>query len=429
MVETWFKAVSLQKWDAREKKIYLVAPNQFVQDWLNTHYVPIFQRHLSRLLNVDAVAISFSTQNTPTPDAQASVPAVNKTTLARKADVKAHQGINASYRFDTFVVGPSNELAYAAAQAVTHRPGQVYNPLFIYGGAGLGKTHLLHAIGNEIRASNKRVSLIYQTADRFVNEFIYAIRFDKIHLFQAKYKDVDVLLIDDIQFIAHKDQTQEAFFHIFNSLYDAHKQLVFSSDTYPQNLNGIAERLRSRLESGLVTDIHAPSVETKVAILKKKADLHRVTLTDDVAFFLASRVVSSVRALEGSLIHIIAVASLTGQSISLELAQKVLVRTHKQERADVHMEHIAQCVAQFYGLTMTDLRSEGRLKHISCARQVCMYLMKQMTDKSLQEIGLFLGRRDHSTVLHAISRVKEQLKKVSFAAQVSSIEERIMQAS
>jgi chromosomal replication initiator protein len=238
---------------------------------------------------------------------------------------------------------------------------------------------------------------LYQPADRFVNEFINAIRFDKAHQFQAKYRDVDVLLIDDVQFIANKDQTQEAFFHIFNTLYDAHKQIVFSSDTYPQNLNGIAERLRSRLEWGLVADIQLPNLETKMEILKKKAIFHGVSLQDDVAHFLASRVVANVRALEGSLVHVMAVASLTKQPVTVDLAKKILVRSnHGVAPGSLDFDRIVKHVCDHYSLTITDLRSHNRAKELSLARQVAMYLMKKMTNKSLHEIGFFLGRKDHS---------------------------------
>ncbi len=450
MVETWLKAVSLQRWDARERVVYLTTPNTFVKDWLRINYNPLFEQHLSRLLSVDTIKIIFTdAQATPeqpkddqseeklndeklndivyTP-AKLAPRSPEKTGLSRRVEGRSLGHINSNYKFDTFVVGPSNHLAYNAAYAVTQKPGSIYNPLFMYGGSGLGKTHLLHAIGNEVKAKNKRATILYQTADRFVNEFINAIRFDKAHQFQAKYKDVDLLLIDDVQFIANKDQTQEAFFHIFNTLYDAHKQIVFSSDTYPQNLNGIAERLRSRLEWGLVADIQLPNLETKMEILKKKAALNAFELNDEVAHFLASRIVANVRALEGSLVHVMAVASLTKQPITVELAKKILVRSnHGVSQGALDLDSIVKHVCDHYSLSITDLRSNNRAKELSLARQVAMYLMKKMTNKSLHEIGFFLGRKDHSTVIHAIDKVQMVIKtSPDFSAQLVRLEEKIL---
>lgn len=445
MVETWLKAVSLQRWDARTKTVHLAAPNSFVKEWLRINYASLFEHHLCRLLNVDQVKIVFSETSAvekPPEDAELKSPDVSemvytpaklvpraqeKTGVSRRVEGRTLGHINTNYKFETFVVGASNHLAYNAAYAVTEKPGSMYNPLFMYGGSGLGKTHLLHAIGNEIKTKNKRAVILYQTADRFVNEFINAIRFDKVHQFQSKYKDVDVLLIDDVQFIANKDQTQEAFFHIFNTLYDAHKQIVFSSDTYPQNLNGIAERLRSRLEWGLVADIQLPDLATKMEILKKKAALNSFALQDDVAQFLASRVVANVRALEGSLVHIMAVASLTNQAVTVDLARKILARTNvSSSPAVLDLDHIVKHVCDHYALTVTDLRSNNRAKQLALARQVAMYLMKKMTGKSLNEIGFFLGRKDHSTVIHAIEKIQTIIKKSpDFSAHLVRLEEKI----
>lgn len=300
VVETWFKAVSLQRWDAVEKKVYLTTPNTFVREWIQKHYHGIFQLHLGRLLHIEQPNLIFidagkvetskalSTQiiNNGPKGAEENTKVMYKaayvvpmsgaaahTALVKTLSNKNYGHINRNYIFDTFVVGPSNSLAYAASHAITEKPGHLYNPMFIYGGSGLGKTHLLHAIGNGIKKINQNAVVLYQTADRFVSEFINAIRFERVHKFQKKYQSVDVLLVDDIQFISNKEQTQEAFFHIFNLLYEAHKQIVFSSDTYPQNIGGIAERLRSRLAWGLVTDICLPSLETKIAILKKKRQI------------------------------------------------------------------------------------------------------------------------------------------------------------
>jgi chromosomal replication initiator protein len=430
VVETWFKAVSLRSWDSQEHIVYLEAPNQFVRDWIKNNYIPLIQRILQRLLNVESIRVQLVDgthtqqikQPMPVHDPEVIQPAVKtslsytesnqkSTAIAPHAVYRQWNGINTSYSFDTFIVGPSNSLAYAASQAVAEKPGQMYNPLFIYGESGLGKTHLLHAIGNEISRKDKKAKIVYQTTDRFVNEFIHAIRFDQMHKFQAKYKEIDVLLIDDVQFISNKEQTQEAFFHIFNALYEARKQIIFSSDTYPQNIEGIAERLRSRLAWGLVTDIYAPPLETKVAILKKKAETSTEPLPDDVAHFIASQVFSNIRELEGALVRVMAFASLTRQHVNLELAQKVLVGTGSTAKSrTVGFEHIVQLIQKNYSYSLNELCSKARNKDLSFARQVAMYLMKKSTDKSLRDIGEYLGNRDHSTVMYAVEKVEERCK-------------------
>lgn len=421
VVETWFKAVCLVTYDVRERVIYLRAPNVFVRDWILRNYLPIIQTNMGRLLNVEHPKILFVDQSSEVTvsepqkikaSAGTAVQVVPAAPLVGKEafDLVSldHRGLmNKTYSFDTFVVGPHNSLAYAAAHAVTENPGQLYNPLFIYGGSGLGKTHLLHSIGNGIRAKNKTAAIVYQSTDRFVSEFINAIRFNKMHKFQAKYKNVDALLIDDVQFISNKEQTQEAFFHIFNMLYESHKQIVLSSDTVPNNIKGLAERLRSRLAWGLVADIQQPSLETKIAIVKKKAELSNENIEEEVCQFIAARTVSNVRELEGALIRVVAFASLTKQPISLQLAKRVLVRVPEERVIHNDFDAVIQCINKYYSYKIDDLRSKSRSKEISLARQVAMFLMKKVTNKSLRDIGEFLGGRDHSTVMHAISRVEE----------------------
>ena len=424
VVQTWLKAVCLTRWDAFEKVVYLQAPNLFIKEWIKTNYNLLFQVHLSRLFNVDSLRIVFLdnehdvTKKLFNPE-QKIIPArtttdfdapVKKNSLAKRTVEKHKTVLNKNYFFDTFVVGPSNQLAYAAAHAVTEKIGKLYNPLFIYGGSGLGKTHLLHAIGNQIKSNNKKAEILYQTADHFVNEFINAIRFDKVHQFKDKYSEIDVLLIDDVQFISNKEQTQEAFFHIFNMLYEAHKQIVFSSDSDPSSINGLAERLRSRFEWGLVTDIQVPTTETKIAILKRKLDLQEHVIADDVIHFIASRIVSSVRELEGALIRITAFSALTNQPITIELAKKLLLRPQEVKEVVVDCATIVKRLQKYYSYTLNDLRSQARDKQLSFVRQLAMYLMKKYTNKSLQEIGQFLGRKDHTTVMHAIKKVSVSLE-------------------
>ncbi|NBV29850.1 chromosomal replication initiator protein DnaA, partial [bacterium] len=283
-------------------------------------------------------------------------------------------------------------------------------------------------IGNALQEREEKLVVLYQTADRFVNEFINSIRFNKYHQFQQKYRDLDVLLIDDIQFLSGKEQTQEAFFHIFNAFYDAHKQIVFSSDIFPRQIEGLAERLRSRLEWGLVTDIHKPPLETKIAILKKKAAIHGETLNDEIAEYVAHKADSNVRELEGSLIRILAYASLTKQPLSLELAQKVLAgQQAKKEEISIDFNKITHLVCKRYSYRLSDLRSTSRAKELSLVRQIAMYLMKKMTDKSLREIGIFLGRKDHSTVIHAFEKIEQTVKKDAlFGSTLKALEEDIL---
>jgi len=386
--------------------------------------------HLSRLLSVDQLkVIFFIGQEAPSvepdhtkQDFEIKQVVETKTNLVIPGKLpviigsglpiskKEYASLNPSYCFESFVVGPSNSLAHAAACAVADNPGYLYNPLFIYGSSGLGKTHLLHAIGNKIKLHNSAKIVIYQTADRFVNEFISAIRFNRMFAFREKYRSVDVLLIDDIQFIANKDQTQEAFFHIFNSLYDAHKQIIFSSDNYPKDLKGITERLRSRMESGLVTDIYVPMIETKIAILKKKAEQNKEILPDDVALFIANQANTNIRQLEGCLVRVIAFAHLTGQKITKSLAERVLGAMMDRDMSNLTLNKIAQITASNYSYTVDQLRSKERGRDLVFVRQLVMYLTKKLTDRSLREIGQFLNRKDHSTVLHAIHKIDLMIK-------------------
>ncbi len=446
VVETWFKAVSFHRWDAVNKCVYLEAPNAFVKNWIQNNYIDLIKVHLGRLLHVEKPEIIFvddtnkplsATEEITIHDTSGSlVPAqvkknntpqqVTKNALIKPSTTQGGSHVNSAYSFDTFVVGPTNSLAYAAAYAITEKPGSLYNPLFIYGGSGLGKTHLLHAIGNAIKERQPNAILLYQTADRFVNEFISAIRFDKIHKFQAKYHLVDVLLIDDIQFIANKEQTQEAFFHIFNTLYESHKQIVFTSDTMPHTMQGMAERLRSRLAWGLVTDIHVPHLETKIAILKKKAKLSQGDLCDEVAYFIAERVTSNIRELEGALVRVMAFASLTNQPVTLDLARKVL-RAEQKISAPVDFERIISILNRYYPHDLQALCSKDRNKNVAFTRHVAMFLMKKLTDKSLRDIGQFLGGRNHATVVHAINKVEAQRKNdVELQYRINTIESEIV---
>lgn len=446
VVETWIKAVSISRYDALERKVYLSAPNMFVKNWVETHYKQLFIKYLKRLLSVDDISIIFCIGSACSAELHVKqessskiVPAVavedsqkkQKYQLVKKMPSMHTNAtmskLNPSYTFDMFVVGENNSFAYASARAVTQKLGKLYNPLLLYGCSGLGKTHLLHAIGNEILEKYPEAVVLYQTTDKFVTEFIHAIRFDQVAKFQAKYKKIDVLLLDDIQFMVNKEQTQEAFFHIFNGLYESNKQIILSSDTLPRNLGGLVDRLKSRLEWGLVADIQVPMLETKIAILKRKAEMQREVLSDEVALFIAYQSVKSVRELEGALIRVLAYASLTNQFVTIDLVKKVLGQSSDQQNMAtvvVDFSVIIDQIQKHFSYGIIDLRSKDRSKGVSHARQVAMYLMKKYTGKSLREIGEYLDRKDHTTITHAIHRIKELYSQdPQFAQQLKNIEQ------
>jgi chromosomal replication initiator protein len=333
-------------------------------------------------------------------------------------------GLNPRYTFDTFIVGPSNQFAHAASRAVAEAPSRSYNPLFIYGGVGLGKTHLMHAIGHYILANSRGMKLTYISSERFMNEMINAVRYDKVLDFRERYRSVDILLVDDIQFLAGKEGTQTEFFHTFNSLYDSQKQIVISSDCPPHEIPALEERLRSRFEWGLIADIQLPDLETKVAILKRKAEAEAVPLGDDVAIYIAGKIKSNIRELEGSLIRLIAYASLTGREISLALAQEVLKKVLGHEEKAVTIDQIQKFVSDFYQLKFGDLKSRNNAKSVSMPRQIAMYLCKALTNASLPEIGKSFGGKHHSTVIHSIRKIEELRKRdPDFNSQINSFVE------
>ena len=305
-------------------------------------------------------------------------------------------------------MGSSNQFAHAAALAVAEAPSKAYNPLYIYGGVGLGKTHLMHAIGHAIRAKNKHLRLTYVSSERFMNELINAIRYDKALAFRERYRNIDVLLIDDIQFLAGKERTQEEFFHTFNALYDAQKQIVITSDCPPREIPTLEERLHSRFEWGLIADIQPPDLETKVAILKRKAEQEKVTLPDNVALFIASKIKSNIRELEGALIRLIAYSSLTGHPITLKLAQETLRGlVDEEEEKTITIELIQKVVADYFGLRVSDLKSKNNSRSVAEPRQIAMYICKRLTKASLPEIGREFGGKHHTTVLHSINKISE----------------------
>ena len=317
---------------------------------------------------------------------------------------------NVRFTFDTFVVGSSNQFAHAASLAVANQPGKAYNPLFIYGGVGLGKTHLLHAIGNEIMKTNS-VQVFYLSTETFINQLIDAIRYEKISDFHKKYRSMDVLLLDDVQFMAGKERTQEEFFHTFNALHQSQKQMVVTSDKVPQEIPELEERLRSRFEWGLIADIQAPDMETRVAILDKKAETEHIPLPGDVSHYLATHIQSNVRVLEGSLTRLKAFSEMTRQDISIEMCKNVLKDVLGDKKATLSIDDVIKAVSRHYSVRATDLKSSKRSKQIALARQVAMYLCRTLTSESYPEIGSRFGGKDHSTVIHAVKKIEGEIQK------------------
>lgn len=419
VVETWIKAVILSDYDAIKSELHIKTPNIFVKNWVEAHYKELFVKHLKRLFGVKHLSILFSVQNhdgfVMPHDSTKIVPAIQESKKKRNELIKKVGTaqrfdackLNMLYTFESFVVGEANKFAFACAQAVSEKIGTLYNPLLLYGSSGLGKTHLLQAIGNQILMRNPDCNILYQSTDRFIADFIQSVRFDAVAKFQARFKDVDVLLIDDIQYMINKEQTQEIFFQIFNMLYETNKQIVLTCDVLPRHLGGLVDRLKSRLEWGLVADLQMPCLETKIAILQKKAMMQSVVLDYAVACVIAKHKTQSIRELEGALIRILAYASLTEQNITIDLIHKVLDIEHETRLRvnNVDLSTIMQVIKKNFNYDLQKLRSKDRSKDVSYVRQITMYLMKQYTNKSLREIGEFLERKDHTTITHAIDRV------------------------
>jgi chromosomal replication initiator protein len=388
---TWFRPTQFLRQDG--KSLLVRVPNPQFKEGLAKNYHGVIVEALSEVGRGD-LQIAFDCE----PEAASLEGAAD-----REAAVLA--SLNPKYTFESFVVGSSNQFAHAAARAVAEIPSKSYNPLFLYGGVGLGKTHLMHAVGHYIQARNRHLNLVYISSDRFINEMINAIRFDRLPAFRQKYRTIDVLLVDDIQFIAGKDRTQEEFFHIFNALHDGQKQIVISSDCPPRQIPTLEERLHSRFEWGLIADIQPPDIETKVAILRKKAEAERVEIPENVALFIASKVRTNIRELEGSLIRLIAYASLTGRDIDLGLAQEILRDLLATDEKPITIEMIQKFVADHYNVKLSEMKAKNNSKAVAVPRQIAMYLTKTLTGASLPEIGKYFGGKHHSTVIHSVRKI------------------------
>ena len=406
---TWFKPTALVTDGGTA--ITVRVPNPLFKDWLTKHYSVVLSEALAEVHRPGA-SLVFVAEGVPiAPPPVAEAPPAILAGPESSAPTTASGGLNPRYTFDTFIVGPSNQFAHAACRAVAEAPSRSYNPLFIYGGVGLGKTHLMHAIGQYVLQHDQSLRLTYISSERFMNEMINALRYDRILDFRERYRSVDVLLVDDIQFVSGKEGTQTEFFHTFNALYDAQKQIVLSSDHPPHEIPALEERLRSRFEWGLIADIQPPDIETRVAILKRKAEAEAVPLPDGVAMYIAARIKSNVRELEGSLIRLIAYASLTGREISLELTHEVLKNVLDQDEKAVTIETIQRFVSDYYQLKIGDLKSRNNSKSVAMPRQIAMYLCKSLTSASLPEIGRSFGGKHHSTVIHSLKKIEELRKR------------------
>jgi chromosomal replication initiator protein len=410
--ETWLKETQLV--DVDEQRFRIGVPNGFAKDWLETRYRSLISQTLARIVGY-SVQVEFvvSATEAVSGDGVDGTPAGTTQVRLEPTRVGGDGGatnLNPRYTFATFIVGSANRLAHAASLSVAERPGHAYNPLFLYGGVGLGKTHLMHAIGNQVVAKFPRKRVVYATSEKFTNEFITSIQQGKIDEFRARYRRIDLLLIDDIQFIADKERTQEEFFHTFNAIHDDGKQIVLSSDRPPKAILTLEERLRSRFEWGLIADLTAPDLETRIAILRAKAEEGAVPITSDVIEFIARKVVSNIRELEGALNRIVAYASMGAMPISIELAQAVLSNVlYNPKKRQVTPERIAKAVSDYYSVPMDALQGQKRDKAIVVPRQIAMFLMREETDVSLLRIGAELGGRDHSTVLHACDKINREV--------------------
>ena len=411
---TWIKPIKLNK--IEDDVIKITVPNKFIKNWIKDNYKNDLERiaaeegYLNYKLNIsiseEKRVVNFKSENN-----------IDK----KEEKIKLNNSItnlNKKYTFDTFVSGSSNQFAHAAAFAVSNNPATTYNPLFIYGGVGLGKTHIVHAIGNEVEKNNQNLKVSYYSSEKFTNELINSLRHAKMNEFRNKFRSIDVLLIDDIQFIAGKKSTQEEFFHTFNALYESHKQIVITSDKFPKEIPDLEERLRSRFEWGLIADIQAPDIETKNAILKMKADQNNINVPDEVISFLANSITSNVRELEGYLIRIGAYASLTSTEINLDMSKNILKDILTENNSEITIEKIQKTVSDYFQIKVSELKSPKRLKNLVFPRQISMYICRKLTNMSYPEIGAKYGGKDHSTIIHAIKKIEKKINEDIYTRNV-----------
>jgi chromosomal replication initiator protein len=406
-VNLWLKPLKPITWE--NGLLTLQVPNRYFSDWIKQNCQKQIENTIQNATGIEA-SITYEVQQEIEPLLKQEEAVVDPVPLPRPESRFTEEQFNPKYTFDTFVVGPSNRFAQAAAEAVAKDPGRAYNPLFLYGGVGLGKTHILHAIGHHVHLNRPGARVLYISSEKFINEFIDALRFERMKDFRAKYRSVDCLLIDDIQSLVGKENSQEEFFYTFNTLYDTHKQIVISSDRPPKETR-ITDRLISRFEWGVVADIQAPDLETRIAILRKKAAAERIFVPDDVILYIASQIRSNIRELEGSLIRIVAFSSLTGTPLTVDSARETLkdIASAAEATRPITVEVIQQVVAKHFNLDIKDMRSKRRTDAIAFPRQIAMYLARTLTECSTTEIGEGFGGKDHTTVMHACNKIKSKM--------------------
>jgi chromosomal replication initiator protein len=407
---TWFGEVDGGELDG--ERFVLAVPNDFTREWIEGHFLDLIRATVRDVAGGERQVGLRVVESAPPQPAATAVPATVTPLPIEVTHRSEIAGINPKYTFDSFVIGSSNRFAHAAALAVAEAPAQAYNPLFIYGHTGLGKTHLLHAIANFVTDHGGGLTCRYVTSETFMNDFINSLRDKRIEGFKTRYRTYDVLLIDDVQFFEHKERIQEEFFHTFNSLYEAGRQIVMSSDRPPRDISTLEDRLRSRFEWGLITDIQPPDLETRIAILRKKVKVDRIEVRDpELLTFIASRVSTNIRELEGALTRVVAFASLTGRALSVNLAQDVLKDVFPQgESVQISIERIQELVCERFSVTHAELTGDRRSQNIVYPRQVAMYLSRELTDASLPKIGKEFGGRDHTTVIHATSKIARLIR-------------------
>ncbi|MBM4260677.1 MAG: chromosomal replication initiator protein DnaA [Deltaproteobacteria bacterium] len=407
--DTWIRPTSFVSLNKTELRI--AVPSKLHRDWITEHFLAQIEEVIGTLCG-QTTAVTFEIDPETVEKQIASERTLRKEDREKPPVQTPHRvnNLSARYTFDSFVVGASNQFAHAASLAVANKPGLHYNPLFIYGGVGLGKTHLVNAIGNQAANHNGQLKVLYLSSESFMNELIGSLRRDKMDEFKTKFRNVDVLILDDVQFIAGKERTQEEFFHTFNSLYDAHKQIVLTSDKFPKEIPGLEDRLRNRFEWGLIADIQPPDVETRIAILQKKAVELNVQLPQEIGIFLASNISSNVRELEGGLTRLSAFSSMTKAALTIDLAKEVLRNILRDARPEVTVEGIQKAICDYYNVKIGELKAKRRTQNIALPRQVAMYLCRKHTDTSFPAIGAKFGGRDHSTVIHASKTIEQRIK-------------------
>lgn len=411
--ETWIRPIRIAAMEADQ--VRLAVPNRFFRDWLIENYLDLIRESMRVAAGVNFhvdILVDQETRQETSVNVEASALAVGNGSPNRLTRPKTNTTLNPNYSFDRFVVGGCNQFAHAASVAVADQPAKNYNPLFIYGGVGLGKTHLLNAIGLKTQKSFPDMNVVYVSAEVFMNELINSIRYDKMPKFREKFRNIDCMLIDDIQFIAGKERTQEEFFHTFNTLHDAGKQIVVTSDKFPKDIPNLEERLRSRFEWGLIADIQPPEIETKIAILEKKAHENNISLPSNVSLYIASQPETNIREIEGYLVRIAAYSSLTGKEIDMDLVKVVLKKLLRQEeKKEVSIEEIIKAVSSKFNIKISDIKSQKKNKNLVMARQISMFLSREITSASFPDIGEKTGGRDHSTVIYAHNKVRKMIEK------------------